>query len=205
MGDLEGYAAASARAVSLPDLDPLAATVARLEGDPPRAAASATRVLEGVSDPAVRLLAAWDLFAAARDGAGSAEEAADRLARLFPGSPEAAMALAEARGAPSRVVEAPAPWLFADVPDAPAPAPLPTAAGTRTFAVQAGSFKVRENAVELEKDLQRAGFAPVVVEVTASGTTLWRVLAGHGLDRAAAEDVLHRLRDAGYAGIVVGD
>jgi hypothetical protein len=36
------------------------------------------------------------------------------------------------------------------------------------------------------------------------GATLWRVLAGTGLDRKSADDLVERLRVSGYAGIVVG-
>ncbi len=63
---------------------------------------------------------------------------------------------------------------------------------------------MRENADELVKDLRRAGFEATMQEAIVQGTTLWRVLAGQGLDRKAAESLVERLRAAGYAGIIVG-
>ena len=125
-------------------------------------------ILAAVADPSARLSAAWNLFEAARaagDPAGLAQ-AADRLGRLFPGSPETAIARSVVSGTGSRVSEAPSPILFvvsgapaANVPGPAAPAAAPAA---KTFSVQAGSFQVRENADELVKDLARAGFAAIV-------------------------------------------
>ena len=197
MGDLEGYEAAAARAVTLPDLDPLAVTADLLSGRLDEASTGAERILTGVPDAGAKLLAAWELLEVTRisGDASAAARAAARLAELFPGSPEALIAMATSTGAPSRVIEAPSPAMFAS------PAPEATVAG---FAVQAGSFKVRENADELIKDLRRAGFEATILEVVLQGTTLWRVLAGTGLDRASAEDLVGRLQAAGYAGIVVG-
>ncbi len=66
LGDLEGYAAAAARVVAIPDLDPLAAAVDLLSDRPLEASARAERILAGVQDPSARLLAAWELFEVAR-------------------------------------------------------------------------------------------------------------------------------------------
>ncbi len=204
MGDLEGYTAGAARAVAVPGLDPLAPTLDLLSGRFPESVSGAERVLAGATDPSARLLAAWSLFEAARaeDDAAATARAAARLAELFPGSPESAIALATGAGVSSRVVEAPSPALFVTA-SAPAPAAAP-AAPTPSFAVQAGSFRVRENADELVKDLRRAGFEATIQEAVVQGTTLWRVLAGTGLDRKSADDLVERLRASGYAGIIVG-
>jgi len=101
------------------------------------------------------------------------------------------------------VIETPSPMMFATTATA-APGATGADAVAPAFAVQAGSFRVRENADELVKDLQRAGFAATTQEAVVQGTTLWRVLAGHGLDRKSAESLVERLKAAGYAGIIVG-
>jgi hypothetical protein len=210
MGDLEAYAAAAARVVALPGLDPLAPALDLLSGRLAAGVSGAERVLAGSTDPAARLLAAWSLFEAARaegDAAATARAAA-RITELFPGSPESSLAFAAATGASSRLLEAPSPALFTTVaaptPETPTPVVAPSAAPVASWFVQAGSFRVRENADELVKDLRRAGFEATVKESIAQGTTLWRVLAGTGMDRKAADELVERLRAAGYAGIVVG-
>jgi hypothetical protein len=202
MGDIDGYTAAAARVVLLPGLDPLAPALDLLTGRLEAVVSGAERVLAGSTDPAARLLAAWSLFEAARaagDGAAAAR-AASRIAELFPGSPESSLALATTTGSSSRIVAAPSPALFATMA-----APTPeTPAPVASWVVQAGSFRVRENADELGKDLRRAGFEATIRESIVEGTTLWRVLAGTGLDRKTADDLVERLRASGYAGIVVG-
>jgi cell division septation protein DedD len=75
----------------------------------------------------------------------------------------------------------------------------------KTFAVQAGSFQVRENADELVKDLARAGFAAIVREGSAQGRSVFRVFAATGLDRESAAVLLERLRSAGYSGFTVAE
>lgn len=210
MGDLVAYQAASARAVAFPGADPLAVVAERLAGKLEEARRDASRILSASDDPCARLAAAWDLYVAAReDGtATGAAEAASRLAELFPGSPEAAIARSATGGTRSRVVEAATPALFAqaDAGAAGTGAAEPGAsAPAATFSVQAGSFQVRENADELARDLRTAGFEPVIRSAAVSGKTVWRVYAATGIDRAAADRLLADLRAAGYAGFVVAD
>jgi hypothetical protein len=210
MGDLEAYAAAAARVVALPGLDPLAPAFDLLSGLLETGVSGAERVLAGSTDPATRVLAAWNLFEAARAGGdkAAAARAATRIAELFPGSPESSLALATATGAPSRLIEAPSPALFttlaAPILETPTTVITPPTAPVASWVVQAGSFRVRENADELVMDLRRAGFEPIIRESIVQGTTLWRVIAGIGLDRKTADDLVERLRASGYAGIVVG-
>jgi cell division protein FtsN len=211
MGDLDAYDAAVARTVTVPGLDPLDATRDRLAGRLEEARQGSARLLSAVENPSSRLPAAWNLFEASRAGGTTADiaQAAARIAELFPGSPEAAIALAAVSGKSLRVVEAPSPALFMSAEQAPAkdpgseaPAVPPTA---KTFSVQAGSFQMRENADELVKDLSRAGFEPLVREASVQGKILYRVFAATGLDRDSAARLLERLRAAGYAGITVSD
>jgi cell division septation protein DedD len=211
MGDLDGYEAARDRAVTVSGLDPLASTHDLIIGAIDASRLASERVLSAATEASARISAAWSLFAAARAGGTKAElgQAAARLAELFPGSPEASIALAASSGTGSRVSEMPSPAQFLSagvtpvdgvVPAVPAAPP----AGS-TFAVQAGAFQVRENADELVKDLSRAGFQPSIRERAAQGKTVFRVYAATGLDRASADRLLERLGAAGYAGIVVGD
>jgi cell division septation protein DedD len=202
MGDLETYAAAAARTVTVPGLDPLDAIRDRIAGRLEDARLGSDRILSSGEGPGTRLLAAWNLFAAAREGGtpDDVAEAAARITELFPGSPEAAIADAAVTGKSLRVVEAPSPSLFLSAGSAPKGPPP-----QKTFSVQAGSFQMRENADELVKDLTRAGFEPLIREAAVQGKTLYRVLAATGLDREAAARLLERLRTAGYAGITVND
>jgi cell division septation protein DedD len=197
--------------VTLSDLDALSSTRDLLAGRLEAARTASARILSAVEDPSARLSAAWNLFEAARavgDPAGLAQ-AADRLGRLFPGSPEAAIALSAVSGAGSRVSEAPSPMLFvlSGKPSAKLPGPVAPAVtpAVKTFAVQAGSFQVRENADELVKDLARAGFAAIIREGSAQGRAVFRVFAATGLDRESAAVLLERLRSAGYSGFTVAE
>jgi cell division septation protein DedD len=211
MGDLDAYDASAARTVSVPGLDPLAATRDLLAGRLEEARQGAARIIAAVDTPEAKLMAAWNLFAAARAGGAAPDiaQAGARIADLFPGSPESAIAAAEVSGKRLRIVEAPSPSLFVSAGPATAKAPAPEAPpvppAAKTFSVQAGSFQVRENADELVKDLARAGFTPQVREASVQGRTLYRVLAAAGLDRDSAAALLERLRAAGYSGITVAE
>jgi cell division septation protein DedD len=219
MGNMDAYSAAADRAVAVHGLDPLAATADRLDGRIEESRRSSNAILSAAGDPSARLAAAWNLFEAARTEGATADrrKAAELLARLFPGSPEAALALAADSGAPSRVSEAPSPSLFLaaalstavpaarPVADNPPPAAAATVPAAGTFSVQAGAFQVRENADELARELARSGFEAVIREAVSQGKTVYRVFAAAGLDRESADRLLLRLRSAGYAGFVTGD
>ena len=89
----------------------------------------------------------------------------------------------------------------------PQPRPVPPAqpsAGAR-FAVQAGSFLVRENADYLAADLARKGFAPLVRDEQRDGKQLFRVLAGSGLERGPAEELIQKLVKAGFDGFLISE
>jgi cell division septation protein DedD len=218
MGDLEAYAAAANRTVTVAGFDPLAATADRLAGRIDEARHVSNGILAAVGDPSARLVAAWNLFEVSRSTGSPADraQAAERLGMLFPGSPEAVIALAAASAAAPRVLEAPSPSLFFSAvqlpqvqpPVAQPPVTQPPAAQpvtAKTFSIQAGAFQVRENADELIEDLVRSGFAAVIREGTAQGKTVFRVFAATGLDRDGAAQLLERLRVAGYAGFAVAD
>lgn len=209
MGDLVAYQAAAARGITFPGANPLAAVAQRLTGRLEDAQRDAARIVSSSDDPQTRLAAAWSLFVAARTAGTETglAAAASLLAQLFPDSPEAAIARAEAAGARSRVVEAASPELFAQAAaeEAGTGAAEPPAGTAAAFSVQAGSFQVRGNAEDLAKDLQTAGFAPSIRETAVQGKTVWRVYVAAGVERAAADRLLAALRAAGYDGLVVAD
>jgi cell division septation protein DedD len=160
----------------------------------------ASRTAEGGR---LALAALWGLRECARrtgDSGGLAAAAAE-IERRFPLSPEKSLAAGTINPAPS-------PGLFG----AAAPGDLPAAGGQEMpqvepgrFSVQAGSFKVRENADELSADLAKKGFTPVVREEARQGAPLYKVLAGVGLEREAAVLLAERLSKAGYAGFVISE
>lgn len=215
MGDLEAYQAAAHRAITVDELDPLAATADRLAGDIDKARAASARILAAATGgQSARLAAAWNLFETSRSAGSAADRAlaAKRLAQEFPGSPEAVIAAAAISTTTSRVREAasPAQFIMLTQPERPSaasagtpPAGTPPAGGT--YAVQAGAFQVRENADELLKDLVRSGFAASTSESSVNGKTVYRVFAAARLDRQSADGVLQRLRASGFAGFVVGE
>ena len=139
-----------------------------------------------------------------------------------PGPPDAAgsaVALAPAPGdAPG---QAPLPAVTgsaAPVPVSPAPgAPASAAAQGDTtapsdaqapalkgsYAVQAGSFKVKENADDLSAELLKKGFSPAIVQDLFQGKDRFRVFAGAALGLDQAKAVLGLLTAAGYSGFVI--
>jgi cell division protein FtsN len=106
-----------------------------------------------------------------------------------PSSPAASTPAAPAASAPS----APA----ASTPAAPT-------AGAR-YSVQAGSFQTKENADDLLRELGNRGFSATVLRDQVQGRDRWRVFAGSGLEREAAETVRLKLSAAGFPGFVIQD
>ncbi len=172
-----------------------------------RAAGSAT-------EPRAALAAAWGLAECAALGGNPAAAAAARaeLERRFPSSPEAALAAGRISRLPSPVLfTVPVPPQALAEPALPAPGALPAApetapaAGAPRFAVQAGSFQVKENADYLASDLEKKGFAPLVRGEARDGKQVFKVFAGVGLSRAAAEALAGDLSKAGFAGFVISE
>ena len=93
------------------------------------------------------------------------------------------------------------------LPSSPAGSTPATAAPSAAprFSVQAGSFQMKENADDLLSELSRREFAATVVHDAVQGRERWRVFAGSGLDREAAEAVRRKLSSAGYLGLLVAD
>jgi DedD protein len=94
------------------------------------------------------------------------------------------------------------------VKPAPAPAPRvdppkpgPVAPGS--FAVQLGSFSVRDNADRLVRDMTAKGFAAFVSPIKSGDRQIYRVRVGPTRDRAQAEALAAQLRRIGQSGAIV--
>jgi DedD protein len=104
---------------------------------------------------------------------------------------------------PSAVTKAPPPApvpVPRDVAQKPAPA-SPVEPGS--FAVQLGSFRDRDNADRLVRDMTGKGFAAFVAPIKSGGRELYRVRVGPTRDRAQAEALAAQLRRVGQSGSIV--
>ena len=206
----------------------IAALAALGSGDYETAAALLSALAAATADPDLALRSRWILFriALARGDRSGSDLIRIQLASLYPGSPEAALAAVPSpvgdgmvdrpvRLSPSAfevfsllpVPPDPGPAGTAQSP-APSPAqePVPATAGAQgKYLVQAGSFQVRENADYLASDLVKKGFSPTVVQDSVRGKDRFRVLAGAGLARDRAQDLLAQLVGAGYSGFLASE
>jgi cell division septation protein DedD len=82
-------------------------------------------------------------------------------------------------------------------------APAPPTTEPAAVSVQAGSFRVRENADDLSAELSKRGFSPIQKMETIQGRDHYRVFAGVGLDAAQARALLAKLLQQGFSGILV--
>jgi tetratricopeptide (TPR) repeat protein len=190
-----------------------------IEGSAAEARSLAARAASSPPDRET-LLAALTLLWAASEGPARGEAAA-RIRKDFPGSPEAAMVesgsvppashwLLTPAGGGTRPPGAPAPGspaapaaldsdpLAASSPPAasePAPASARPSEPSRISSYQAGAFSEERNAAALVKELLGKGFAAVVERRERGGKPLWVVLVPAGADPQAT---LLRLKDAGY-------
>ena len=89
----------------------------------------------------------------------------------------------------------------AAAPRAEPPKPAPAASGS--FAVQLGSFSVRDNADRLVRDMTAKGFAAFVSPIKSGGRDIYRVRVGPTRDRAQAEALAVQLRRIGQLGAIV--
>jgi len=85
-------------------------------------------------------------------------------------------------------------------PQKPA-ATAPAAKGS--FAVQLGSFGVRDNADRLVRDMTAKGFAAFVAPIKSGGREIYRVRVGPTRDREQAEALAAQLRRIGQTGAIV--
>jgi len=124
--------------------------------------------------------------------------AAEPAASTAPSPPAAASSTP-----PTHPAVAPPPQAAAPQPTAsPPPAPPATAPRSGGFVVQLGSFANRANAERLAAQVRSRGF-PVSVSRSSRGKHLYRVQVGPAQTRAAAEQLLGRLRATGHGGPIV--
>jgi DedD protein len=89
----------------------------------------------------------------------------------------------------------------APAPRVDPPQPVPAAPGS--FAVQLGSFSVRDNADRLVRDMTAKGFAAFVSPIRSGDRQIYRVRVGPTRDRAQAEALAAQLRRIGQSGAIV--
>jgi len=114
----------------------------------------------------------------------------------------------EALPAPAVVPPAASPDAHAPATAAPAIPPTPTdAPQTEAPAVQAlvqtGSFRDRENAVYMVRDLKGAGFAAEILEKDLDGRVFYRVVIGPAMAAEEAQRLMLRLKVAGFEGFLL--
>jgi DedD protein len=78
-----------------------------------------------------------------------------------------------------------------------------TSSTTGMWAVQLGSFVVKENAENLQADLRKQGYAAFLSQIRKSGKVQYRVRVGPQKDRIGAESTAARLLKANHRGQVV--
>jgi tetratricopeptide (TPR) repeat protein len=151
----------------------------------------------------------------ARGEAKAAEEVLRDLETRFPASPEAALA-----GTGTRVRQAPLPLRLLPPGDAgsdgaglaagspagnlsPSSPSAPPVAPPRAALVQAGSFRDPDNAQYLVRDLAAHGFAARVVEKPIGDSRYYRVVVGPEQNPEQAQELILKLKDAGYEGVLL--
>jgi len=69
--------------------------------------------------------------------------------------------------------------------------------------VQLGSFRERDNADRLVRDMTAKGFTAFVAPITSGGRELYRVRVGPTRDRTQAEALAAQLKRVGQSGSIV--
>jgi hypothetical protein len=175
------------------------------------------------------LLAYYEyLLAQARND--EAEIQLAKLQREFPDSPELALAMNEGSGVAIGYAPTPSRLLPKDLPlpqggsgpvqappaaqapaaeqappvQAPSTQPAATAQpSSPTVLVQTGSFRDRENAQYMVRDLEASGFEAEIVEKQIGGNLYYRVVIGPLMTVDQAQAVLMKLKDASFEGVLL--
>lgn len=134
-----------------------------------------------------------DLSRAAAEAIGMIGPGTAKVLAEVVETPSGTRAQAAARGAAS-----PATAGGVEAPSRSRPAPV---AGV--WSVQAGSFRIENNALRLLERLESAGFAAAIRPVTAESEVFYRVTAGDFGDVVEAQRHLQVVRAAGFDGIVL--
>jgi tetratricopeptide (TPR) repeat protein len=89
-------------------------------------------------------------------------------------------------------------------PDAQAETP-PASKPEGKVSVQAGSYRVRENAEDMVLELKKQGFPAMVREYIAGGATYYKAIASAAVEMDEAKKIMERLREIGFEGILLFD
>jgi DedD protein len=171
-------------------------------------APASTAPMAPAKEPAVSLPAVADPMndAQARVAPGAAATPAPAPeSTLPPVATNAAPVASSTVPAPDKVVAAapPKPAAATAMPAPAAPRPVAAQAERGTFVVQLGSFRDRDNADRLVRDMTAKGFACFVAPIKSGGRELYRVRVGPTRDRASAEALAAQLRRIGQSGSIV--
>jgi len=153
----------------------------------------------------------------------AAKEQLEKLARIFPDSPELALARSEDGQETIGFAPTPSRLLPRELPlaqeggevrpsrDQPESAEQPEAEQeaaaaqppSPTVLVQTGSFQDRENAEYMVRDLETHGFEAGIVEKKIGSTLYYRVVLGPLMTLDQAQAVLMKLKDVGFEGVLL--
>jgi len=125
--------------------------------------------------------------------------------QLQPSSPGPSTPGAPAAPSPATPAASSSTAPAAPSPATPAASSSTAPTGAVRYSVQAGSFQMKENADDLLLELGKRGFSATVLHDQAQGKDRWRVFAGSGLERDAAEAVRTKLSAAGFTGFLIRD
>ena len=139
--------------------------------------------------------------------AGSSTAAISRRLSALLGASAAARPPGAGATAPATRATAPATRATAPAPTAVAPGSAVVRVSSQpdpaAFIVQTGAYRDADNALELEHELTEAGFAALARSYrVADGSIVHRVAVGGNMTLTKAEQLLARLGDLGYTGIL---
>ena len=159
--------------VSLVEVEPVTDAAGTAANEPVRVSSQPTRPATGAKG-------------------STAEKISKRLSALL-GASAAARSPAAGLAAPAGPAAAPSSSVVR-VSSQPDPA---------AFIVQTGAYRDPDNALELEHELIEAGFAALARSYRgADGSIVHRVAVGGNMTRTKADQLVARLKDLGYAGIL---
>jgi DedD protein len=161
-----------------------------LDGPPPEGAVVSERVpLPGQANQETRTV----VLERDRSSPVPANESSEPAATTPQPQPAPVRAATQSEPEPTETQSTPEP-----AAEEPAPQPAADSSSTGMWAVQLGSFGNADNAERLAADLRSKGHAAFLSQVSTSAGQRHRVRIGPQKDRAAAEAVAAKLREAGH-------
>ncbi len=151
---------------------------------------------EDTGSPVV-LLSMIDLFLYA-GMEGAAEDTGKKLKEWYPESVEAALAADSGSVSylltPSRLLRPELPQTVSKY--------VQNEGAVETVGVQTGSFRDRENAVYMSRDLQNLGFSAIILDSEREGRTYYKVMIPD-IPMENSQHILIRLKEKGYEGFLI--